>query len=225
MISLDTKRYISGLKITLFGTVGIHIIAMIIWLILFHDLSYYPFSLLNLGIGGLALLVGGIIGPGRFKQEFTLVLYMPRDGGTFSKYFKVAGYAVDESIQSVDFYVNGTKYDTIELSEDHTFEKVYKEKDILDGDVNYVWLESGDVKSNRSLMTFYDPDDFDEDELEEIELKEYNFEKKRTIQEARDLYFKDRNKGTGSLSLGFFTGGTFLIISGWITSVIASLFT
>ncbi len=224
MFSIDRQKFTYGLRISFIIALVIQVIAIIFWMIIVRNIYTYPFMLINLGLGGMALIIAGALGPGRFKQQFPFVLYSPRDGGTYSKFVKVAAYRVDPEIEKVNLMINGSVYDELEFRDDHTIEKVYRQKDILDGEVNFIWLESGDLKSNKSLMTFYDPDDFTEEEVAEIEKSELDFEKKYTIQEARQKYLEDRGANVGSFSLGIITAGLVLIFSNLVTSYIYSLF-
>lgn len=211
LATIRKKRFLQGFKFTTIPSVIIIILTLVAWTI-FSSVENYPLGAFALGLGGLAFTVAGCIGPGRYKQDFKLVLYNPRDKGAYHKFIKVSGFTVDDTITEADLYINSTKVETISF-ENNTFERVYKEEAFLGDSVNYLWLEAGEEKSNRSLISIYDPQDFDEEEILEIEEKEAE-EEKYTIEEARDRYLNDRNSGLGYVTLGVITGGALVLFLG-----------
>lgn len=221
MVSINRDRFLQGLKYSGYIALALTIIFIIVKLIFSHTLSGFRLDSLTLGIGGLAWVIAGCIGPGRYKPVLAIALYNPRNKGSFNTYIKVSAFITDAEIESAKIIVDGTEIGELQFK-NNVDEKVFKDTDLPKGSVHTIWLEATSKDkihySNKHLFTFYNPDDFTDAEIEVFETQEAKGD--IPITDAYEKYIADKEQNFGSLSLGFFTAGTFAFILGLLYTAV-----
>lgn len=212
---VDYTKIWKGMRVTLGSYIVLSLAVTVIWFAFNRNLDS-PIGIIALFVGGAALLIGGFIGPGRYRRTYPLVLYHPADGGSYDSYVKIGGFVIDENITEANLVINNRVVEKVKFKDGY-FEKVYKEEDLLSDGLNMIWLDANGVVSNKSFFTFYDPQDFTKEEIEEIENDLAN-EFKHSLQEAKQLYIEDRSAHTGSFTLGLILGAILLFTLNYILS-------
>ncbi len=211
---ISTRQYINGLKFSLLFEIIVVVLLYLIWII-FRIGSVIPFPMdaLTLGLGGLLLIISGIIGPGRYSKDYSMIIYTPRSGTSFSDYVPVGAFTVDENIKDANIIINDHNVGKIKFNNFIGRKNVQREK-ILEHPMNYIWLEKNGIKSNKTYFTLFD---FDESMTDE-EIEEFsNYEKVEEdveLEPLRDKYMQKKNKRIGSISLGILTAAIITMIIG-----------
>lgn len=213
---INRERFLQGIKYSIIAEIGLFIVFTIIYLFLLRDEGLYPYLVFTLFSGGLFFIISGFIGPGRFQYDFKLFLFSPKIGASYFENIPISSVCVDGIIDA-DIIINDITVGEIKYN--NKISQTIVKRDLVDDiGLNQLWLKSkkDDCLSNIVSFTFFD---FDETmPLEQVD--EYSsFDDqidKRALKQLNEDFQKKITSHMGSLSLGFFFFGAFIMLLGFI---------
>lgn len=214
--NINRDRFLQGLKYSLIIEFFLTIVFTIFYLFFLKEEELYPYLVFTLFSGGLLFIISGFIGPGRYHHNFKLFIFSPKIGASYFDNVPLSSVCLD-GVSNAEIIVNGKIVGEIEYR-DKLSQVVINRELIDDIGLNKMWLKSkkDNFLSNIVSFTFFDfdetmtPEQVDEfssfdDQMSPLALKQLNedFQKKITSH-------------MGSLSLGFFFCGAFVMLFGFI---------
>lgn len=203
-------KFLKGIQYTVLVEIVLMSILGIIWFIINGTLTSFPLGIFMFGYGGILLTVAGCVGPGRYHKEYSLLVYTPESGSSFSNEITVSGFVLDPTIKEADIVINGQKIGLIVFDEQGFGTQVISRSDIIQDVINSVYFQTENEKSNSTEFSLFEyTDDMTEEEIDQF-YKMESSKPLKTLEEAKISYLEKTTKGMGSLA---FALGTVAIIN------------
>ena len=217
---VNKEKFLKGVKYSAITELVLLIVFTILYLFLFRDEVFYPFLVFTLFSGGLFFLISGFIGPGRFQHDFKLFIFSPKIGASYYENIPISSVCVG-GINQADIIINSKIVGDLEYK--NQIDQIMVKRDLIDDiGLNKLWLKSkkDGFLSNIVSFTLFD---FDESiTIEQVE--EYSsFDNQMdplALQQLNEEYQKKLTSHMGSLGLGFFFFGVFIMLIGIIIEAI-----
>lgn len=219
---VNREKFLKAIKYSVIIELVLIIVFTIIYLILLKEEGLYPYLVLTLFSGGLFFLVSGFIGPGRFQHNFKLFIYSPKIGASYFENIPISSVCIEE-INYADVIVDGKVVGEIKYK-NNVNQTIIKRELIDDVGLNKMWLKSkkDGFLSNIVSFTFFDFDEtMTSEQVEEFSSFDNQMDH-RGLQQLNEEFQKKFTSHMGSLSMGFFFFGVFIMMFGFILEKILS---
>ncbi|MCE7735973.1 MAG: hypothetical protein GPJ54_13915 [Candidatus Heimdallarchaeota archaeon] len=214
--NINRKKFLKGIKYGAIIEIVLIAIFTIFYLSLLKEEGLYPYLVFTLFSGGLLFIISGFIGPGRYHHNYKLFIFSPKVGASYFENVPLSSVCT-EGINNADIYVNGKIVGEIDFK--NQLSQIVIKRDLVDDiGLNKMWLQSKNDKflSNLVSFTFFD---FDEtmsteqvDEFSSFDNQMNSF----ALKQLNEDFQKKITSHMGSLSLGLFITGAFVMAIGFI---------
>ena len=132
---------------------ALHFIIAVFWLV-FNTFTSYPGSVVNFVIIALSFLLGGLLGPGKYRKTRNLVIYLPREDVVYTNSVLVVVFSLKSELTTATLYINEKEIKTLTFS-DGIARAILSEELLSTSGIFRMWVQAGKLESQKILVNYY----------------------------------------------------------------------